>query len=235
MDYIIPIIIALVVVVIVIISVLVYLNNKDDNGGYQSHEQHIFQNTPRNEVAGKLGEEYVNENLIPLLREDECLLTNLLIPVGKDFKTEVDCVLITRKGIFCIEIKNWMGVIVGDDYDEEWSQKPSTYEPIKHHKNPVMQNEKHCEAIERVLKNKYDVYNIVIFKSLGLGSDVCSNYTFSIDQFYDYYNEIVDDKLHLDELVDIYNKLEKYVASEEELDEHKRYLQEKYQNQEHYY
>lgn len=105
-----------------------------------------------------LGEKIVDEHLRLLLREDEYLLANLLIPLGNGFDTEIDCVLISRKGIFCIEIKNWVGHISGSDEDESWLQKyDDPYMNDREHRNPAKQNKRHCAILNRVLYNRYDI------------------------------------------------------------------------------
>ena len=64
--------------------------------------------TPANERAGMWGEKIVNYHLRPLLRQDEYLLANVLLPLKNGHKTEIDCVLISRKGVFCVETKTWV-------------------------------------------------------------------------------------------------------------------------------
>lgn len=53
-----------------------------------------------NDYAGRVAESSVNATLRELLRDDEYLLTNLLLPLKNGHKTEIDGVLISRKGIF---------------------------------------------------------------------------------------------------------------------------------------
>ena len=61
-------------------------------------------------------------SLRPLLREDEYLLANLLLPLRNGHKTEIDCVLISRKGIFSLKQRTGY-YISGNDDDEYWHQE----------------------------------------------------------------------------------------------------------------
>ncbi len=194
-----------------------------DGGGQQiGGEGRISFFAPANDRAGMRGERHVNYHLRPLLREDEYLLVNVLLPLKNGHKTEIDCVLISRKGIFCVETKNWVGHIRGNDEDEYWVQ---TYDDPdmndRYHKNPIKQNEGHCAILERILNGNYQVENVVIFADLEDGFGINSDYAFSIGQFKRYYRGLNDDIIYLPDLKFIYQKLVKYVASEEELKQHR--------------
>ena len=67
---------------------------------------------------GKEGEKIVREYLKTLLKSDEYLLTNILLPLSNGNTTEIDAIFITHKGIFCVETKNWIGHLSGDDEGE---------------------------------------------------------------------------------------------------------------------
>lgn len=225
----IPLIVLIVTIALVVVLVIVQANihNKGDygdGGGKQiggNENANFF--TPDNEKAGIYGEKQVNYYLRPLLRADEYLLANLLLPLKNDHKTEIDCVLISRKGVFCIETKNWVGRISGSDEDEYWKQEyddPSLTD--RYHENPVIQNEKHCAILERTLKNKYGVTNIVIFANLEDGWGIDSDYAYTIEGFRRYYRSLDDKELPKEEIVQIVNSLKPYIATSAQLEQHKR-------------
>ena len=93
-----------VVIVIIIIAIASSINHDrgdyNDGGGTQiGGSETIPLLTPENDRAGLWGEKVVNYHLRLLLRKDEYLLANLLLPLRNGHKAEIDCVLITRKGM----------------------------------------------------------------------------------------------------------------------------------------
>ena len=220
--------IIVIVIIIVLVVVVVAKGINHDKGDYKDGGTQVGGNeripffTPANERAGMWGEKIVNYHLRPLLREDEYLLANVLLPLKNGYKTEIDCILISRKGVFCVETKNWVGHIKGNDEDEYWVQVyDDPDKKNRYHKNPITQNEGHCAILERLLNNKYSVDNVVIFANLEDGLGIDSDYAFSIRRFKEYYRKLNDDEIYLPDLKLIYQKLSKYVASDEELRQHR--------------
>ena len=220
-------VVALIVLIIIVIAAIGSNHHEKgdykDGGGLQvGGDERIPFFAPANDRAGMWGEKLVNNHLRPLLKEDEYLLANLLLPLKNGHKTEIDCVLISRKGIFCIETKNWVGHISGNDEDEYWHQEyDDPYMSKRDHRNPVKQNEGHCAALERRLHSNYQVNNIVIFADLEDGWGIDSDYAFSVSSFAEYYRELSDDSLNITQIKAIYEMLLPFVASDEELAIHK--------------
>lgn len=216
-----------VVAVIAIIGIIVLISTKVKDSGEARYKSRVAPN----ERAGKVAENVVNYHLRSLLHDDEYLLSNILIPLRNGDTTEIDAVMISRKGIFCIETKYWVGHIIGTDEDDYWYQKyDDPYKKDRKHRNPVNQNEAHCGNLEKVLRNQYDVENIVIFAALEDGLGIYSNYAFTLNQFTKYYQNL-DDELDESDLGKIYETLSKFRATQEQLDEHRRKVQNKYNNQ----
>ena len=219
-------VVAVVLLLIILIAVCISKSNRGnygDSGGTQvGGNERIPFFAPANDKAGMWGEKLVNYHLKSLLSEDEYILANLLLPLGNGCKTEIDCVLISHKGIFCIETKNWVGHISGNDEDEYWHQEyDDPYMSDRDHKNPVKQNEGHCAVLERRLHNNYQVDNIVIFADLEDGWGIESDYAFTVRSFKDYYRELNDCELNQSQIKAVYEMLLPFVASPEELARHK--------------
>lgn len=204
-------------------------NRKKDGGNtFDSTSHKVFK--PANERAGTIGEQIAIRHLRPLLRDDEYLMSNILLPLKNGHKTEIDCVLISRKGIFCIEIKKWVGHIEGNDESEYWIQRyDDLFEKDKKHRNPVKQNEAHCEILERILRTDYQVDNVVMFIELEDDRDIDSKYVFTIKSFPNYYYEL-EDEVYVPDIKTIYEKLLPYVATPEELEAHKEETRRRYGN-----
>jgi len=230
------IVVAVIIVIIIIVAAVASSSHergdyKDGGGTQVGGGERIPFFTPANERAGMWGERIVNYHLRPLLREDEYLLANVLLPFRNGHKTEIDCILISRKGIFCVETKNWVGHISGNDEDEYWYQQYD--DPCmrdRQHRNPVKQNEGHCAILERKLNNRYAVDNVVIFADLEDGWRINSQYAYTIRQFKSYYRDLNDDEISPAELKPIYQMLVRFVATQEELAQHREETRKRFDN-----
>jgi len=177
------------------------------------------------EKRGAIGESEVNHHLYRLLRDDEYLLTNVLLPLRSGHKTEIDSIVISHKGVFCIEIKNWIGTIIGSDSKANWIQIYDNPKMGKRkHPNPVMQNEKHCINLKKIIKKKIEIHNVVIFNDLNKSSELKSEHAFSMKEFISYYKKLKNDTLSTRETNKIFDILSEYEGSRRELKAHKRDL-----------
>ena len=228
MWWVLPVIIVSVVVFSVIIVLAIVFISSYAEDKTKKNNNYIPLSVRSSDFAGEWGETLANFHLRPLIRSDEYLLNNLLIPLSNGHNTEIDCVMITRRGLFCIETKRWSGHIEGADNDEDWIQKyDDKRRANKLHKNPVKQNENHCDILARFLDYKYNVDNIVLFINLEDGSGINSEYVFTPRQFKHYYNEL-DDELNINDIEAIRNRLVGCIAGKEQLEEHKRDIQRRY-------
>ena len=73
--------------------------------------------------------------------------------------------------------------------------------PNRQHRNPVVQNDAHCEILERILNNRFKVYGVVVFAELEDGFGIHSECTFSLVGFKRYFREISEDDLDLEEII----------------------------------
>lgn len=90
---------------------------------------------------------------------------------GQKMYTEIDDIIVTRGGIFCVEVKSLVGMITSDN-DTVWHQSVRTRSGEMKEldfRNPILQNSRHTEAVKLLLSCKGiplpPVYNIVIFTS----------------------------------------------------------------------
>ena len=178
---------------------------------------------PRTDKAGIYGEKVAAYHLRPLLRADEHLLTNVILPIRNGKKIEIDCVLISRKGVFCVEIKKWVGHISGNDDDEYWLQEyDDPHLDDRRHRNPVKQNDFHSLILFEKLNKKYSISNVVIFVKLDDGSGIHSNNAFTLWGFKTFYRGKADDLLDIEDVNGIYDSLVRYVATREQLINYKK-------------
>ncbi len=225
------------IIFLIVIVVLLTKSNHErgdyrDGGGKQfgnSSQTSFFM--PASDVAGIQGERFTNYHLRPLLRNDEYLLTNLLIPLKNGRTTEIDSVIISRKGIFCIETKNWAGQIYGNDTDEYWDQiYDDPYKANRRPKNPVIQNERHCSVLDHIFHGHFTVEGAVIFVNDNAEYYVKSPSCYTIIDFKQYYRRLPETQLTIDEVKQVFEKLKRHLATQEQLDKHKERINKEYNN-----
>ena len=80
----------------------------------------------------------------------------------RDGTTQIDHVIVSRYGVFCIETKNMTGWIFGNADNRQWTQK--IYRQSYRFQNPLRQNYKHVRALESLLGlSRGMVHSMVVF------------------------------------------------------------------------
>ena len=93
-----------------------------------------------------IGEQEVN-NILNRIKGYK-LLTDIMIK-GERGTTQIDHILIGRKGIFVIETKDYSGLIYGEEYSKYWTQIIN--KNSNEFYNPIRQNYGHVKALERYI------------------------------------------------------------------------------------
>lgn len=111
---------------------------------------------------GKMGEGFVRRKLRKLDPAHYRVLNDLLLPSkGNLNETQIDHVVVSNYGIFCIETKAYKGWVFGNAKQKYWIV---TYKH-SHHKerpyNPMYQNYAHVKAIESLVKPSYPNISII--------------------------------------------------------------------------
>lgn len=91
---------------------------------------------------------------------------NLIIPSisGKIRSTQIDHVVISKNGIFCIETKSHKGSIYGGVRNRNWVQYLGRGSKYSFH-SPIQQNKHHVASLEYLLRNviKAPIHSYVVF------------------------------------------------------------------------
>jgi len=159
-------------------------------------------------VRGKLGEHKVSKLLKRLTKKEGLFINNLTIGNDTSSKThQIDHILISSKGVFCIETKNYAGRIYGNDNSREWTQVLNYGRVKNKFYSPVKQNETHIYSIKDILDDKsIHINNIVIF--IGADIDrVDSDFVFTKREFKRYYKKMNDNVLNEEQVTSVYEKL----------------------------
>ena len=88
---------------------------------------------------------------------------------------EVDILIFSNKGVFCLEIKDWSGMVYGDINARDWTvgNKESEQERVIKAYNPIIQNKNHIIQLNKHYKFDYQSY--IVFSSrarIGDGYDI---------------------------------------------------------------
>ncbi len=113
-------------------------------------------------IKGFLGEKSVSFFLSRLEPDKYKVINDLML--GSDAGTsQIDHVVVSNYGIFVIETKNYSGWIIGNEYDDYWTQV--IYKRKEKLYNPLRQNYGHVEVLKECLKDYASVpyYPIVVF------------------------------------------------------------------------
>ncbi len=104
--------------------------------------------------AGRQGERFASQIIKEILTKEDILLTNVKISFNGN-NAELDNVIINSHGIFIIEVKNYTGVLAGNEDDKEWLKTISTTTGAfyqKSVKNPIWQVQRQVDILSAYLK-----------------------------------------------------------------------------------
>lgn len=115
-------------------------------------------------LKGSYGEKQVSKLLQSLDRDRYTLLNDLYIPRKNGTTTQIDHVLISDKGLFVIETKNYNGWIFGSQNSKYWTQV--IYKRKEKFYNPIWQNSGHIKELRHFLGDAFHdipIYSIIVF------------------------------------------------------------------------
>ena len=147
-------IIAIVVIVWGAVAVAYwYENTQYKKSSYGKQSKKSFLQIINNQGARG---EYRTSQILETATFENKLLFNCYIPNRSGDKTELDIIMISTKGIYVVENKNYSGWIFGDEQSKNWC------ETLKGKKfffyNPVKQNKSHIKNLEKILNIGEDKY-----------------------------------------------------------------------------
>lgn len=117
--------------------------------------------TPRGK--GWLGEQIVKIIIGKTKENEKYVINDLCLKISEDRTSQIDHVLINKKGIFVIETKNYSGRIYGNESQLEWTQVLN-YGKVKNKLyNPVKQNKTHIYHISNILSERFTINSAVVF------------------------------------------------------------------------
>ena len=113
--------------------------------------------------------EFLTFSYLEKLKDYHKIMTNLYIPKEDGTTTEVDLLMISEKGIFVFESKNYSGWIFGDEKNKTWTQSLPNKQKNRFF-NPIWQNVGHINAVKRAL----GLSDESLFRSYIIFSERCT-------------------------------------------------------------
>ena len=109
----------------------------------------ILSNIYYKKFRGFMGEFWVKTELNKLPKDKYIVLSNIMIKSSKG-SHQIDHIVISKYGLFVIEVKNYFGLITGDEYKDKWTQHLGKNK--YYFNNPIHQNYGHIKALEEILQ-----------------------------------------------------------------------------------
>lgn len=114
---------------------------------------------------GKFGEYQIYKKLRGFEAGGCKFLFNLYIPRENGETTEIDVLMIVRRGLIVFESKNYSGWIFGNEYSQKWTQTlPAGRRARKFYFfNPILQNKGHINNLKKLLNESIPMFSIITF------------------------------------------------------------------------
>lgn len=115
---------------------------------------------------GKYGEYLTYKQLKHFEKDGAKFLFNVYIPKDNGETTEIDVLMLTRKGIFVFESKNYSGWIFGSENQKNWYQTLPSGRGRSHKENfynPIMQNRSHIKHLKALIGEQLPMHSVIVF------------------------------------------------------------------------
>lgn len=128
----------------------------------------LYEKTPKG--RGKIGE-FIMSLLMKIMlnKEKYLILNNITLELSEKDTTQIDHIILSRYGIFVVEMKNYKGIIYGKAEEKTWTQSfgKGRGRNFKF-QNPLLQNYKHTKAIADIFNvDPKKIYSIIVFSGLA--------------------------------------------------------------------
>lgn len=175
--------------------------------------------------VGKHGEYLTYRYLRKFEKAGAKFLFNVYIPKENEETTEIDVLMISCKGLFVFESKNYGGWIFGSDNQKYWYQTFPAGRGRSHKEsfyNPIFQNNTHIKYLKSLISEQIPMHSIITFserctlKNVNIYNSnvyVIKRYNVRklVSTIYNNYGDVLSDE----QVNDIYNKLYSYTQVSE--------------------
>lgn len=124
---------------------------------------------------GKSGEQIVYRTLIDQIHVPENqILRNVYVPTTGGKTSEIDLLVVSKKGLLVFECKNYAGNVYGDAQRNKWIQYLGKKKSFFY--NPFMQNRSHVKHLKKYLETYGDIPMIPMVATITRGNWKVKNY-----------------------------------------------------------
>lgn len=217
---------------VLFILIFLYYDKKYRKTSYYKVTKQSYLSVLNN--SGRYGEYLAFKKLEKLENSGAKFLFNVYIPKTNGETTEIDMLMISSKGIFVFEIKNYSGWIFGNENQKNWYQTLPAGKGKSHKEvfyNPIMQNESHVNHLYKFIKESSSIYSVVVFsdkctfKDIKIsGSNSGLVYLSQLDEFVsNILNQSNDVVLDENRIISIYDAL--YPSSQTSMEQKAQHIQ----------
>ncbi len=156
---------------------------------------------------GRSGERFISNRLHELNPAYYKILDDIMLPSnGKSRTTQIDHIVVSNYGIFCIETKAFQGWVFGNANQKYWRQV--IYKHKQRFYNPLWQNFAHIKAIESLIGSrlKKPIVSLIIFSDadkLNISGTDSVGYRRKIIKKIINYDEVIYSDIERDEIYDL--------------------------------
>lgn len=153
-------------IIAVLIFVIIQKNREYKAGAYYRITKIPYISILMRRDLGKYGEYLTYKQLKHFENEGASFLFNVYIPKDNGETTEIDVLMLTAKGIFVFESKNYSGWIFGNEERMNWYQTLPTgrgRSRKEHFYNPIMQNRTHIKCLRALTGDNVPLYSVILF------------------------------------------------------------------------
>ena len=150
--------------ILIAVIILIKINEEYKHGAYYQITKLPYLSVRLD--LGKYGEFLTYKHLKNFESGGSKFLFNIYLPKENGETTEIDVLMISPKGIFVFESKNYSGWIFGNETQKNWYQtlsKGRGHSHKEHFYNPIMQNRSHIKYLQAFLGEQIPMKSIIVF------------------------------------------------------------------------
>ena len=164
-------------------------------------------------IRGFMGEFLVKQELKKLPKDKYIIFNDIMIKSSKGTH-QIDHIIISKYGIFVVEMKNYYGLITGEEHQNKWIQHLGKNK--YYFNNPIHQNYGHIKALQELLYLSENKFVSIICISNQAKLKVKAKNVIQLDfvnnLIKSYSNEII-----AEDLIKIKNKIEQNNITDKEI------------------
>ncbi len=177
---------------------------------------------------GAIGESAIHQVALAYLDDNYYVLNDIVLKATNG-TTQIDQIIVSKFGIFVVEVKNYKGWIFGNEKDAQWTQ---TLTSGKYRfQNPLRQNYKHVKTLQSLLNYPDNLFkSMVTFLTADFKTEFPENVVNNGTDYFHFIQKHQTVLLSDDEVKTSVDKIISHRLSDEEHQAHITKIKEQYNN-----